>query len=83
MEFNITQLNGKIVRLELLSMSHLEGLQHAVQDGSLWELWFTIVPKAEDMRQEIVRRLMLYQEKNMLRVINLFEVVYKDFHQAN
>ena len=66
MEFNITQLNGKIVRLELLSMSHLEGLQHAVQDGSLWELWFTIVPKAEDMRQEIVRRLMLYQEKNML-----------------
>ena len=62
----ITILANDLVRLELLSFAHLEGLQQAVKDGNLWELWFTIVPKVEDMHDDIERRLKLYQQGSML-----------------
>lgn len=59
-------LSNNLVRLELLSYAHLEGLEQATQDGYLWELWFTIVPTPEDMRADIKRRLRLYQQGSML-----------------
>ena len=37
-------LEGYDLRLEPLSADHLEGLQAAVSDGRLWELWYTTVP---------------------------------------
>ena len=34
-----------------------DGLTEAVSDGELWKLWYTFIPKPEDMRKEIDRRL--------------------------
>ncbi|HEY1953397.1 MAG TPA: GNAT family protein [Gemmatimonadaceae bacterium] len=40
-------LEGNGVRLEPLAPSHRDGLAAAVNDGRLWELWFTVVPSPE------------------------------------
>lgn len=37
------------VRLEPLSPDHAEALAEAASDGSLWELWFTSVPRPEEV----------------------------------
>src|SRR6202000_390549 len=50
-------LNGLHARLEPLSQDHREGLTEAVKDGELWKLWYTFVPRPEDMAKEIDRRL--------------------------
>jgi RimJ/RimL family protein N-acetyltransferase len=60
------ELAGDAVRLELLSPSHAAGLIEAVEDGRLWELWYTSIPAPERMDQEIVRRLRLHEEGRML-----------------
>lgn len=59
-------LNGKHVKLVPLSMSHLDGLRLAVQDGEIYNLWFTSVPTPANMEAEIERRLKLQQEGAML-----------------
>jgi RimJ/RimL family protein N-acetyltransferase len=53
-------------RLEPLSQDHYDGLVEAVKDGELWKLWYTFVPKPEDMRKEIDRRLGLQKAGSML-----------------
>ena len=50
-------LQGPYARLEPLSRDHHDGLTEAVKDGELWKLWYTFVPRPEDMRKEIDRRL--------------------------
>lgn len=37
------------VRLEPLDAEHAEGLAAAASDGALWELWFTSVPRPEEV----------------------------------
>jgi len=37
-----------------------------VKDGELWKLWYTFIPRAEDMRKEIDRRLGLQASGSML-----------------
>ena len=59
-------LRGAHARLEPLSQDHHEGLAEAVQDGELWKLWYTFVPRPEDMRKEIDRRLGLQAAGSML-----------------
>jgi len=59
-------LQGAHVRLEPLHISHLEGLQDAVQDGELWKLWYTSIPSVEGMEAEILRRLTLQAGGSML-----------------
>ena len=59
-------LRGEHARLEPLSHEHYAGLVEAVKDGELWELWYTAVPKAEDMTKEIDRRLGLQKAGSML-----------------
>jgi RimJ/RimL family protein N-acetyltransferase len=49
-----------------LSHSHLDGLTEAVKDGELWKLWYTSIPKPEEMRKEIDRRLGLQNAGSML-----------------
>jgi RimJ/RimL family protein N-acetyltransferase len=49
-----------------LSPDHIDGLTEAVKDGELWKLWYTFVPKPEDMRKEIDRRLGLQASGSML-----------------
>ena len=61
-----TLLEGASVRLEPLQHSHCRALQDAVQDGQLWQVWCTVVPKPEGMAQEIERRLKLQAAGSML-----------------
>jgi RimJ/RimL family protein N-acetyltransferase len=59
-------LRGPHARLEPLSQDHCNGLTEAVNDGELWKLWYTFVPRAEDMPKEIDRRLGLQSAGSML-----------------
>ena len=59
-------LNGAHARLEPLSQDHREGLTEAVKDGELWKLWYTFIPRPEDMSKEIDRRLGLQTAGAML-----------------
>lgn len=59
-------LRGEHARLEPLSHDHHAGLVEAVKDGEFWKLWYTFVPKPEDMSKEIDRRLGLQKAGSML-----------------
>lgn len=59
-------LEGPHARLEPLSRDHKDGLVDAVKDGELWKLWYTFIPRAEDMGQEIDRRLGLQTAGSLL-----------------
>jgi N-acetyltransferase len=59
-------LSGPHARLEPLAQDHCEGLTEAVKDGELWKLWYTFIPRAEDMSKEIDRRLGLQAAGSML-----------------
>jgi RimJ/RimL family protein N-acetyltransferase len=59
-------LHGTHARLEPLSHEHHAGLVEAVEDGELWKLWYTSVPRPEDMTKEIDRRLGLHKAGTML-----------------
>jgi len=59
-------LVGPHARLEPLSHAHAEGLKEAVKDGELWKLWYTWIPRPEDMGKEIDRRIGLQKAGAML-----------------
>jgi N-acetyltransferase len=59
-------LSGAHARLEPLSHDHRDGLVAAAKDGDLWKLWYTTIPRAEDMTKEIDRRLGLQKAGTML-----------------
>jgi hypothetical protein len=42
-------------RLEPLTQSHRAELSDAVGDGELWNLWYTTIPRPEEMGAEIER----------------------------
>ena len=58
-------LTGTLATLEPLSLDHAEGLGAAAADGELWNLWYTTVPKPEEMAAEIERRLALQSDGAM------------------
>jgi RimJ/RimL family protein N-acetyltransferase len=45
---NAVTVEGHGVRLEPLTVAHQGGLTSAAEDGRLWELWFTSVPRPEE-----------------------------------
>ena len=59
-------LRGEHARLEPLSPQHRDGLVEAVNDGELWKIWYTFIPRPEDMQKEIDRRLSLQAAGPML-----------------
>ena len=59
-------LEGHGVRLEPLSPAHAGGLAAAVNDGRLWELWFTAVPRPEDVERYIADALEGQRDGHML-----------------
>jgi RimJ/RimL family protein N-acetyltransferase len=59
-------LRGTHASLVPLSHDHHDDLVEAVEDGELWELWYTLVPEPARMRQEIDRRLKLAEQGTML-----------------
>jgi RimJ/RimL family protein N-acetyltransferase len=52
--------------LEPLSQTHLAALIDSVQDGELWNLWYTSIPPPDQMAAEIDRRLALQSQGSML-----------------
>ena len=52
--------------LSPLSLDHLGDLQEACEDGQLYNLWYTMIPRPEDMKAEIERRLALQKTGAML-----------------
>ncbi|MDR4533523.1 GNAT family protein [Glutamicibacter sp. PS] len=59
-------LRGRYVTLEPLSLEHHDGLVTAASDGELWNLWYTSVPRPEQMHAEIERRLAMQTEGSMV-----------------
>jgi N-acetyltransferase len=59
-------LSGKGVSLVPLSHVHHADLVEAVQDGELWNLWYTSIPTPDQMLVEIDRRLDLQKQGSML-----------------
>jgi len=45
-------LRGKHAILEPLSLDHHDDLVKAVQDGELWNLWYTVIPEPSQMKAE-------------------------------
>lgn len=58
-------LSGIHTSLVPLSLEHAAALAEAVRDGELWNLWYTTVPRPEDMTREIERRLGLHAAGTM------------------
>jgi RimJ/RimL family protein N-acetyltransferase len=50
-------LEGNGVRLEPLTADHAPALKKAVEDGRLWELWYTAVPAPENVDRYIADAL--------------------------
>jgi N-acetyltransferase len=61
-----TTLEGRGIRLEPLAPEHREGLQVAVADGRLWELWYTATPDVDGVGEYIARALAGQKEGHML-----------------
>jgi RimJ/RimL family protein N-acetyltransferase len=59
-------LEGRGVRLEPLAPEHREDLVAAASDGSLWELWFTGVPRPEETEAYIAAALAGQKDGHML-----------------
>ena len=49
-------LRGEHASLVPLALEHAAALADAARDGELWKLWYTSVPHADKMTQEIERR---------------------------
>lgn len=59
-------LSGRHTTLAPLAPEHEAGLQAAVREGELWQLWYTAIPTPEGMGAEIQRRLDLQAQQRML-----------------
>jgi RimJ/RimL family protein N-acetyltransferase len=59
-------LHGQYVSLVPLSHSHHHDLIEALQDGELWNLWYTKIPAPDELRAEIDRRLGLQRQGSMI-----------------
>lgn len=59
-------LEARGVRLEPLGLHHQDGIVAAVQDGRLWELWFTAVPEPSAVESYITAALAGQREGRML-----------------
>lgn len=54
------------VRLEPMSSAHVPALREAAADGSLWELWFTVVPTPEETESYVAAALSGLEAGHML-----------------
>lgn len=64
--FSPVALRGTQASLVPLSLDHAPALAEAVQDGELWRLWYTAIPRPDAMAAEIQRRLALQAAGSML-----------------
>jgi N-acetyltransferase len=59
-------LKGAHASLVPLAREHSAALSEAAKDGELWNLWYTAVPRPEEMTAEIDRRLNLQETGSLL-----------------
>jgi RimJ/RimL family protein N-acetyltransferase len=59
-------LERRSVRLEPMSAEHVSGLQQAARDGSLWELWYTVVPAPDETAAYVAEGLEGLRQGHML-----------------
>ncbi|MCC7002079.1 MAG: GNAT family N-acetyltransferase [Gemmatimonadaceae bacterium] len=59
-------LEGPGVRLEPLASAHAAALAAAASDGALWELWFTSVPRPDEVAHYIETALAGQRDGHML-----------------
>lgn len=59
-------LTGHLVTLAPLSHDHYDGLLEALEDGQLWDRWYTSVPAPSGLAAEIDRRLDLQAKGQMI-----------------
>ena len=50
-------LSGRLVRLEPLSLDHLDGLVEACQDGQMYDRWYSSIPTPDAMAADVRHRL--------------------------
>ena len=72
------ELHGEHVSLVPLTMEHYAQLREALADGELWNLWYTSIPRPENLAAEIERRLGLQAKGEMVP----FAVIDKRTNQA-
>ena len=72
------ELHGEYVSLVPLTMEYHEQLREALADGELWNLWYTSIPRPENLAAEIERRLALQAKGEMVP----FAVIDKRTKQA-
>ncbi len=65
-ELHSTTIEGRGVRLEPLSLDHVEGLEAAAADGELWKLFFTSVPGPGEARSYVEAALAGQEQGHML-----------------
>ena len=65
-QLNPVTLEGNGMRLEPLTAAHRDALAAAASDGRLWELWFTSVPKPEEVANYIATALDGHRDGHML-----------------
>lgn len=68
MEISISPvtLERRAVRLEPLGPEHLDGIAAAATDGELWNLWFTGVPRPEEVPDWFAAAMAQQEEGNQL-----------------
>jgi N-acetyltransferase len=54
---NKIELKGSNIRLEPLTLKHIDGLTDAVKDGELWKLWYTSAPEPENVYSYIEKAI--------------------------
>lgn len=59
-------LTGHLVTLVPLAHDQHDGLREALDDGQLWDRWYTSVPAPSGLRAEIDRRLQLQEQGAMI-----------------
>jgi RimJ/RimL family protein N-acetyltransferase len=72
------ELHGEHVSLVPLTIEHYAQLREALADGELWNLWYTSIPRPENLAAEIERRLGLQAKGEMVP----FAVIDKRTNQA-
>lgn len=63
---NEIDLQGNLVHLKPLSITHIEALTEAVKDGELWKLWYTSAPEPENVKAYVEKALNDYTEDKSL-----------------
>jgi len=68
---DIISLEGNEVKLEPIQKKHKDALIEVVQDGKLWELFVTIVPKSEDIDKFIDDALLAQENGDGLTFVTI------------